>query len=68
MANRFENYFGRIKVTIHHDGWLWVNGSRTGIKQWDSPHSTRWSNAGGQEIKELAGMSLEQVLKYKGYI
>jgi hypothetical protein len=67
MANRFEKYFGRTKVTVHHDGWVWVNGSSTGIKQWDS-NPKKWSNSGGQEIKELSGMSLEEVLKFKGYI
>lgn len=66
MANRFENYFGRTKVTIHHDGWVWVNGSSIGIRQWEC--GTRWSNNGGQEIKELSGMSLEKVLKFKGHI
>jgi hypothetical protein len=67
MANRFEKNIRGTKVTVHHDGWVWVNGSPTGIKQWnDNPK--RWSNTGGQEIKDLSGYSLEEVLKEKGYI
>lgn len=67
MADRINTRMSGKKITIHHDGWLFVNGNSTGIKQWDSDPK-RWSNNGGQEIKLLQGMPLEQVLRFKGYI
>lgn len=67
MADRFNSEINRKQVVVKHDGYVWVDGTYTKIKQWDSS-STTWSNQSGQEIKELRGKSLEEVLKLKGYI
>jgi hypothetical protein len=55
------------KITIYAEGKVFVNGNFTGLKQWKN-NSKRWSNAVGLEIKEFKGMSLEEVLMYKGFI
>jgi hypothetical protein len=63
----FENKIQGHRVAIYNNGDLYVDGSYTGLRRWQSS-STNWSNSSGQEIKDLRGKSLEDVLRYKGYI
>lgn len=63
----FETKIQGKKVSVWSNGDVYVNGSYTGLRQWQSS-STTWSNSSGQEQKDLGGMSLEQVLKFKGHI
>jgi len=55
------------KISVHGDGQVFVNGKDTGLKQWSSDPK-RWSNLFGSEQKDLRGLSLEEVLRFKGYI
>ncbi|NVK30116.1 MAG: hypothetical protein HWE20_03870 [Gammaproteobacteria bacterium] len=49
------------KVTIHNDGEIFINGSKTGLKQWQSDR-TRYSNLSGQEQREIKGLDIEKAL------
>lgn len=53
------------KVTIHNDGYIYLNGNSTGIKQWKSD-KRRYSNLGGTEQKELKNLDIQTVLELKG--
>ena len=55
------------EVNIYNNGNLWVGGQNTGLRQWES-NPKIWENQSGQQIIDLKGMSLEEVLKFKGYI
>lgn len=55
------------RVTIHHDGEVFFNGKKVGVKQW-AFDPLRWSDLNGNELKDYAGMSLEEVLKIRGFI
>ena len=62
-----EIKLGGKTVNIYNNGELWVAGRFTGLRQWES-NPKRWSNASGQEISDLKGKSLEEVLKIKGFL
>ncbi|MDR2640941.1 MAG: hypothetical protein LBC61_06705 [Candidatus Peribacteria bacterium] len=66
MAQEYTNIRGN-RISVHSDGHVFVNGNSTGIKQWSSS-STRWSNLSGRELSELKGLSIEEVLRFKGFI
>ncbi len=55
------------RVTVHRDGEIFVDGSKTNIKQWASS-STRYSNLSGQEQKDLKGLTLEEALVLRGFL
>jgi hypothetical protein len=55
------------RVSIHNNGQIFVDGKDTKIKQWSSS-STRYSNMSGQELRDLSGKNLEDVLVLKGFV
>jgi hypothetical protein len=63
----FEGKIQEHRVAIYNNGDLYVDGSYTELRRWQSS-ATNWSNSSGQELKDLRGKSLEDVLRYKGYI
>ena len=62
-----EMSVGGKKIKIDSNGDIWVNGSSTGLKAWKGD-PRRWMTKAGNEITEAKGMSLEQILKFKGFI
>ncbi len=64
---RLETTIRGKSVNVYNNGDLWVAGKNTNLRQWES-NPKRWSNQSGQEIRDLQGKSLEEVLKIKGYI
>ena len=60
------NIQGR-KISIWNSGQLFIDGHNTGIYQWKYDPK-RWSDTGGQEIRDLKNKTLEEVLQIKGYI
>lgn len=66
MADRFNGVIRGQKVSLKSNGALWVNGVYKNLNQWDSS-STTWSNQSGQRQKDLDGMSLDDVLRFKGF-
>lgn len=66
---RLETKMGNknVQVNVYNNGEVWVGGKFTQLRQWESDPK-RWSNQSGQEITDLKGKSLEEVLKIKGYI
>ena len=63
----FETTLRGKKVSVHNNGQVFVKGSDTGLYQWQSDPK-RWKNSSGQELSDLKGKSLEDVLKIKGHI
>jgi hypothetical protein len=55
------------EIRVYDNGDVYVDGSYTNLRQWSSDPK-RWSNGSGQEIKDLKGKDLEQVLKIRGYL
>ena len=55
------------KVTIHNDGYIYLNGNSIGLKQWKSD-KRRYSNLGGTEQKELKNLDIQTVLEFKGLL
>ncbi len=54
-------------ITIYNNGDMYVNGSYTGLRRWqNSPKN--WSNSSGQEISDLKGKDVQEVLQLKGFI
>jgi len=66
MADRFNEIIRGKRVILKQNGALWVDGVYKNLNQWDSSQTT-WSNQSGQEQKELRGMSLDALLKFKGF-
>lgn len=64
---RLETKIRGKTVNIYNNGDLWVGGKNTGLRQWESDPKI-WANQSGQQIKDLKGKSIEEVLKIKGYI
>ncbi len=55
-------------VKVFGDGQIFVNGNKTGMKQWSSS-STRYSNGNsGSELKDLQGLDIEAALMRKGWL
>lgn len=67
MANRLEGKVNGRPVTIRDDGWVLVNKELIGIKQCDSDPK-RWYNKDLQEIEELYGKSIGEVLIHMKYV
>ena len=55
------------KVSVHDNGEIFVDGSKTELKQWKSSPK-RYSNLSGQEQKDLKGKTLEEALYLKGFL
>ena len=55
------------KVTIHNDGYIYVNGSSIGLKQWESDKK-RYSNLSGTEQKDFRNLDLQTILEFKGLL
>ena len=55
------------RVTIHNDGYLYINGNSVGIKQWKSDKK-RYSNLSGTEQKELRNLDIQTALELKGFL
>lgn len=66
MADRFNEVIRGKRVIIKENGALWVDGHYKNLNQWKSSNTT-WSNQSGQHIKELDRMSLDAVLRFKGF-
>ena len=66
MAKKFKSQNGK-KITIYSDGEIFVNGNRTGLKQWSSS-SVRYSNLSGQEQKDIKGLGVEDALWKRGLL
>lgn len=58
---------GGKRISIHSNGKIFINGSDTGIKKWNSENN-RYSNNYGRELKELRGLCIEEALRLKGFI
>ena len=54
------------RITIHSNGQIFVDGKSTGLKQWKN--GTQYSNLSGQVQEKLNGMSLEDMLIFKGFL
>ena len=54
-------------VKVSNNGEIYVNGSTTRIKQWESD-KTRYSNLSGSEQKHLKGLDLEKALEALGLV
>jgi hypothetical protein len=55
-------------VTVHNDGYIFVNGNATNIKQWQSSSKRYSDTRSGSEIKEISGLDLESALLLKGFV
>ncbi len=66
MAREFRASNGK-KIIIHSDGEVFVNGNRTGLKQWQSS-SSRYSNLSGTEQKDIKGFGIEDALWKRGLL
>ena len=64
---RLETRLGGKSVNVYDNGDVYVAGTYTNLRQWES-NPKRWSNSSGQEISDLNKKSLEEVLKIRGYI
>lgn len=64
---RLETTIRGKSVNIYNNGDLWVAGKNTNLRQWESDPKI-WANQSGQQIKDLKGKTLEEVLRIKGYI
>jgi hypothetical protein len=63
----FSTSVGGKSVSVDSDGCVYVNGTSSGFKIWQS-NSKRYSNLYGQEIHQLAGLDLESALRLKGLL
>lgn len=63
----YNTRIGGSSISVNSDGYVYVNGSSAGFKQWQS-NSKRYSNLHGQELAQLSGMDLESVLRLKGLV
>ncbi len=64
---RLDTKIRNKRVTIHNNGDVYVDGTYTNLRQWES-NQKRWSNGSGQEQSDLKDKSLDEVPKIRGYI
>lgn len=54
------------RISVHHDGHIFVDGKSTGLKQWQC--GNRYSNLSGQEDKSIKGKGLIEAMYLKGLV